>query len=54
MVSGGGAVVTREDLWLKTGKVAEYHFVSVLSLLCVVFMEFAESGIVAYPHYESL
>ena len=37
---GRGLVVTRDDLWLKIGKVAEYRFVSVLSLLYVVFIEF--------------
>ena len=36
---GRGLADIREDLWLKIGKVAEYRFVSVLSLLYVVFIE---------------
>jgi len=39
----GRGLVGGEDLWLKIGKVAEYRFVSVLSLLYVVFIEFGRS-----------
>jgi hypothetical protein len=41
---GRGLADFREDLWLKIGKVIEYRFVSVLSLLYVVFIELDDDG----------